>query len=146
MAALPVAKKCSPCSGASALFSSPSTPAKVGLSRRLVLPALVGAPLFLQQQAALAKDIPLFGLRKRVEEAEREVVQEVKELVKEGEQLVVEGEKEISSVVAPAAAAAAAAAPIDSPPPIYQAGAVAGAELVAVLVASSVVNGLVSEA
>eukprot|EP00250_Pteridium_aquilinum_P001171 c11381_g1_i1 orf=156-590(+) len=114
----------------------PSAPSKVAYLRRLLLPALVGAPFLLRQQAATAKDIPLFGIRKRVDEAEKVV----KELVKEGEQLVKEGEKEIGSVVAPVILST----PINSPPPTFQAAGVAGAELVAVLIASSVVNGLVS--
>ncbi|MCO5599106.1 hypothetical protein L7F22_053206 [Adiantum nelumboides] len=111
----------------SPISSSSTQPiSKIGYSRRLLLPGLICAPLLLQQQAATAKDIPLFGIRKRVEQAEKAVVKEVKELVKEGEQLVKEGEKEISNVVAPAAAAVASKPRIDSPPPAYQAAAVAG--------------------
>ncbi|KAI5082062.1 hypothetical protein GOP47_0001805 [Adiantum capillus-veneris] len=131
------------CASPSPASTATTAPAKLGYSRRLLLPGLVCAPLLLQQQAAMAKDIPLFGIRKRVEQAEKEVVKEVKELVKEGEQLVKEGEKEISSVVAPAAAAVASKPSFDSPPPAYQAAGVVGAELVAVLIASSVVTGLV---
>ncbi|KAH7316270.1 hypothetical protein KP509_21G086100 [Ceratopteris richardii] len=125
-----------------------SASAKLRLSRRLLLPSLVAAPLLLQQQSAFAKDIPLFGIRKRVEQAEKavekevkEIVKEGKELVKEGEDLVKEGEKELTA----AAAAVVSKPAIDSPPPAYQAAGVAGAELVAVLIASSIVNGLVSE-
>lgn len=117
----------------------------MGLSRRLALP-LLGLSLFLSSSPALAKDVPLFGFRKRVEQAEKAVVEEVKELVKGSENLVKGGEKEVSAVAgAVSAFATSPVEPGESLPPAYQAGAVAAAELVAVLVAASVVNGLVSE-
>lgn len=116
------------------------------VSRRLAMPLLGLSLLISSPRPAMAKDIPLFGIRKRVEQAEKEVVQEVQSLVKEGEQLVQEGEKEVASVAgAVTAVVSSPSAPGESPPPVYQAGAVLGAEFVAVLVASSVVNGLVSE-
>nr|AVX27674.1 hypothetical protein [Hymenophyllum caudiculatum] len=125
--------------------SSHAPPPQLGLSRRLALP-LLGLSLFLSSSPALAIDVPLFGIRKRVEQAEKAVVEEVKELVKEGGQLVKGGEKEVGAVAG--AVTAFATSPVEpggSLPPAYQAGAVAAAELVAVLVASSVVNGVVRE-
>eukprot|EP00249_Psilotum_nudum_P034580 c53804_g1_i1 orf=539-1012(-) len=97
---------------------------------------------------AIARDIPLFGIRKRVEKIEEAVVEEVQQLVMEGQeaaQLLQEGEKELSTVAAAAAASASASVKFNGFSPPIQAGAVVGAELLAVLIASSVVNGLARE-
>lgn len=124
--------------------SSPSP--QLGFSRRLVLPLLSIPPFLSLAQPSLALDVPLFGIRKRLEQAQKEVVQEVKELVKEGQQLVKEGEKEVGGMAG--AVSSFSTSPADagkSIPPAFQAAAVAGVELVAVLIASAVVNSIVSE-
>lgn len=81
--------------------------------------------------SANAKDIPLFGLRKRLEKAE-ELVKEGLETVEKGvetaEKGVVEAEKQIENAAESSGLA--------------QAGLVAGAELLGVLVATSIVNGI----
>lgn len=82
-----------------------------------------------------AQDIPLFGLRKSIRKAE----EEAEEIVKEGfeaadkgieatERGVVAAEKELETVLAFGGLA--------------QAGVVAGAELLGVVVATSIVNGI----
>ncbi|KMT08553.1 hypothetical protein BVRB_6g138330 [Beta vulgaris subsp. vulgaris] len=85
--------------------------------------------------SANAKDIPLFGLRKRLEKAEEkaeELVKEGLETVEKGvetaEKGVVEAEKQIENAAESSGLA--------------QAGLVAGAELLGVLVATSIVNGI----
>jgi len=65
-------------------------------------------------------------------------VEKAKELVKEGEQeveIVAETVKETAENLEKAA--------LEGPGPVVQAGVVAGAEVIGVLVASSVVNGIV---
>ncbi len=74
---------------------------------------------------------------------------EVKELVKEGEAEAQAVSGAVSGVVKTAVAdfsvtSSKGFSPEGGLPPAYQAGVVAGAELVAVLVASTVVNGLLS--
>ncbi|XP_042501199.1 uncharacterized protein LOC122079042 [Macadamia integrifolia] len=89
---------------------------------------------------AMAQDIPLFGLRKKLKKAE----EEAEEIVKEGIEAAEKGletaergietaEKEIIAVEAEAGFVFGGFA---------QAGVVAGAEFVGVLVATSVVNGI----
>jgi hypothetical protein len=111
---------------------------------------LASAPaLALREPSSLAQDIPLFGLRKKLKRAE----EEAQELVKEGfetaekgletagkgivtvergietaEKEIVTAEKEIEEAVSFGGLA--------------QAGAVAGAEVVGVLVATAIVNGI----
>ena len=110
---------------------------KVGLiPRRVVFPSLIALVPLLGAGAASAKDIPLFGIRRRnIEKVEREIVEEVKEIVKEGEELVIRGEKAVEE---------AADANV-APAPLLQAGTLVGAEILATLVASSLVNGLLGE-
>ena len=126
----------------SKLASSDSTASgpKVALiPRRIILPSLIALVPVLPLVgvgAASAKDIPLFGIRRRdVEKVEREVVEEVKEIVREGEELVSRGEKAVEE----------AADGNVAPTPLLQAGTLVGAEIVATLVASSLVNGLLGE-
>jgi hypothetical protein len=92
-----------------------------------------------------AANIGLFGIRKKLEKIEEEAA----EVVKEGEELV---EKEIktaekgieSAAAAVGAEAEAAGAGFQIAGDLVQAGAVAGAEAVGVLVGLSVVNGILT--
>nr|ABR17221.1 unknown [Picea sitchensis] len=115
---------------------NPPSPPIPSIPRRQVIP-LMGLSLLLNLSGpAQAKDIPIFGIKKmKVEEA----VEKAKELVKEGEQeveIVAETVKETAENLEKIAA-------LEGPGPVVQAGVVAGAEVIGVLVASSVVNGIV---
>ncbi|KAH7566490.1 hypothetical protein JRO89_XS08G0171400 [Xanthoceras sorbifolium] len=100
--------------------------------RKLLLFSLTVMPvLTARESACFAQDIPLFGLRKNLRQAEKEAV----EFVKEAERDIETAEKGIE----------AAEIGIESEVGfggLAQAGAVAGAEVVGVLVATAVVNGI----
>ncbi|PKU67142.1 uncharacterized protein LOC110097371 [Dendrobium catenatum] len=106
-------------------------------TRRLVLSS--PAIFLMLSSTAKAEDIPLFGLRKKLKNLEEDAV----EVVKEGEKVVEEGiaaaEKE---VVAAEEEIVAAAAGVGVFGDLAQAGVVAGAEVVGVLIGLSVVNGI----
>ncbi|GLJ52554.1 hypothetical protein SUGI_1118390 [Cryptomeria japonica] len=119
----------------------PSVQPISSISRRHVaVVPLVGLSLLLNfSQPAHAKDIPFFGIKK-LKKVEEEVVKEAQELVIEGEkgaEKVAEEVKEIAQELESEASL------FERPGAAVQAGVVAGAELVGVLVASSVVNSIV---
>lgn len=87
---------------------------------------------------AQAKDIPFFGIKK-LKKVEEEAVEKAKELVKEGEQEV----EKVAETVKETAENLETIAAFEGPGPVVQAGVVAGVEVIGVLVASSVVNGIV---
>lgn len=84
---------------------------------------------------ASAADIPLFGLRKKVETLEEAAV----EIIKEGEKAV---EKEIETAEKEVAAAETEVEKAIAASQVAQAGAVAVAEAAAVLIATSIVNAI----
>lgn len=100
--------------------------------RNLLFFSLTALPvLTARESASSAEDIPLFGLRKKLKQAEEEAVNIVKEVEKKietAEKRIETSEKEVETAASFGGLA--------------QAGAVAGAELVGVLVATSVVNGI----
>ncbi|XP_050205223.1 uncharacterized protein LOC126655210 [Mercurialis annua] len=113
------------------------------ISRRNLLYAVTAAPaLTLRDAPAKAQDIPLFGLRKKLKNAEKEAEELVKEGfetaekgletaergIKTAEEGIETAEKEIEEAVKFGG--------------LPQAGAVVGAEFIGVLVASSIVNGI----
>ncbi|XP_074580858.1 uncharacterized protein LOC141837336 [Curcuma longa] len=89
---------------------------------------------------ARSEDIPLFGIRKRIKKIE----EEAEEIVQEGEKAVQKGivaaEKEIQAAEEGIVASASLGLAGD----LLQAGAVAGAEAVGVLVSVSIVNGILA--
>jgi len=94
---------------------------------------------------AAAQDIPLFGLRKKLEQAEKQT----EELVKEGFEAAEKGvETAEKGIVAAEKGIEAAEKEIETAAESFglgapaQAGLVAGAELLGVVVASSVVKGI----
>ncbi|KAJ1692374.1 hypothetical protein LUZ63_009072 [Rhynchospora breviuscula] len=138
-------------SSASVRLSAISTPHR---RRSLLLFISLPAPFLAITSPSRAADIGLFGIRKRLEKIEEEAVEVVKEseklaadVVKVGEKAVEKkiktAEKEIESAAAAVAAeAGAAGAGFQIAGDLVQAGAVAGAEAVGVLVGLSVVNGI----
>ncbi|GKD34293.1 hypothetical protein Tco_1249802 [Tanacetum coccineum] len=104
--------------------------------RQLLFLMTTGTALTAMQGPSYAADIGLFGLRKKIEKVEEEAVEIVKEgfeSAEKGVEAIERGEKEIESEVS---------FELGSGGGLVQAGVVAGAELVAVLVATSVVNGI----
>lgn len=134
------------------LLLHPSLPSRRGAtvsnsSRRRSLLLLLSLPApFLAASVAppsKAADIGLFGIRKKLERIEKEA----EEVVKEGEELVEKeiktAEKEIESAAAAVEAEAeAAGVGFQIAGDLVQAGGVAGAEAVGVLIGLSVVNGI----
>ncbi|XP_042423168.1 uncharacterized protein LOC122010744 [Zingiber officinale] len=132
--------------------SPPPEPRQALGSRRqcLLLLALSSAAL---SSPARSEDIPLFGIKKRIkkiEEEAEEIVQEGEKAVEKGivaaekgivaaEQGIVAAEKEIQ-----AAEGIVASASLSLAGDLLQAGAVAGAEAVGVLVSVSIVNGILA--
>ncbi|KAG6533416.1 uncharacterized protein LOC121978123 [Zingiber officinale] len=125
--------------------SPPPEPRQAVGSRRqcLLLLALSSAAL---SSPARSEDIPLFGIKKRIkkiEEEAEEIVQEGEKAVEKGivaaEKGIVAAEKEIQ-----AAEGIVASASLSLAGDLLQAGAVAGAEAVGVLVSVSIVNGILA--
>lgn len=123
------------------------------VSRRGVFSFAALSLLLAASEKAEAKDIPLFGIKKRLEPLEKAIESEVTMIEKEGSDLLKLGEKEIGDMKNAIQGATTTATKIDvggnaglseGISPTVQAGGVVGAELFAVLVASSVVNGLIS--
>ncbi|KAF8015497.1 hypothetical protein BT93_H1114 [Corymbia citriodora subsp. variegata] len=99
--------------------------------------ALAAAP-----RPSAAQDIPLFGLRKKLKKAEEEAEEIVKEGFETAEKGIVAAEK---GIVAAEKGIETAEREIEAEVSfggLAQAGAVAAAEVVGVLVATSVVNGI----
>lgn len=86
-------------------------------------------------QIASAQDIPLFGLRKKLENVEKEA----EEILTEG---IETAEKGIESAETEIATAGTEIETVLGLGGLAQAGVVAGAEAVGVLVATSIVNGI----
>ncbi|XP_074276967.1 uncharacterized protein LOC141600621 [Silene latifolia] len=114
-----------------------SVPLRISASRRdfLVFTATTSLTAITLPFTANAKNIPLFGLRKKLEKAE-EIIEEGIESAEKGletaEKRVVEAEKEIE-------AAAEGGGIVGR---LTQAGIVAAAEVFGVVVATSIVNGI----
>ncbi|KAL5725336.1 hypothetical protein ACHQM5_008491 [Ranunculus cassubicifolius] len=108
------------------------------LSRRQSL-FIVTAPMSLavMELTAKAEDIGLFGLRKKLKKVEEEAVELVKEGVQGIENVEKEAEREIEQEKAALSSGGGEGA-------LAQAGLVLGVETVGVLVATSVVNGILA--
>lgn len=113
-------------------------------SRREVFSLATLSVLLFSADKAQAKDIPLFGIRKQLETAEKAVEGAEKAVEKEVKKLATQGGKELEAVSASVKEAVSDIEAEAAVSQLLQAGGVAGVELVAVLVASTVVNGLVS--
>lgn len=118
------------------------------LSRRRSLVFLTTA-LTARELPSMAQDIPLFGLRKKLKKAEEEAEELIKEGFEAAEKGIETAEKGIETAekgietaeksIATAEKEIEAAVSLNG---FTQAGAVAGAEVVGVLVATSVVNAI----
>ncbi|XVE87226.1 hypothetical protein DITRI_Ditri18aG0099200 [Diplodiscus trichospermus] len=132
-----------------AQVSNPASAVTLPSRRQLLFFLTATTALTIREPASNAEDIPLFGLRKKLKSAEEEAVEIVKEGfeaaekglesaekgivtvekgLKTAEKEIETAEKEIESAVSFGALA--------------QAGAVAGAEFLGVVVATAIVNGI----
>uniref|UniRef100_A0A7C9CWF5 Uncharacterized protein n=1 Tax=Opuntia streptacantha TaxID=393608 RepID=A0A7C9CWF5_OPUST len=122
-----------------------SPPRTAGRRDCLLLLTSTTALIAVKSPPAAAQDIPLFGLRKKLEQAEKQT----EELVKEGFEAAEKGvETAEKGIVAAEKGIEAAEKEIETAAESFglgapaQAGLVAGAELLGVVVASSVVKGI----
>ncbi|CAN1823200.1 hypothetical protein LINPERHAP1_LOCUS30271 [Linum perenne] len=112
-------------------------------SRRQMLFLLTAVPaLSMKESISRAQDIPLFGLKKKLKKAEEEAQQLVKEGFQTAEKGLETAEKGLQTAEIGLENAERGIENSLSFGGLAQAGAVAGAEAVAVLVATSVVNGI----
>ncbi len=117
--------------------------------RQLLFVLTVTPALTIRESASLAEDIPLFGLKKKLKKAEEEAEKLVKEGFETAEKGVETAEKGIETVergietaekgIETAEREIEGAVNFGG---LAQAGVVAGAEVVGVLVATSIVNGI----
>ncbi|XP_057529112.1 uncharacterized protein LOC130807791 [Amaranthus tricolor] len=92
--------------------------------------------------SAFAKDIPLFGLRKKIEKAEEQAEELVKESFENVEKGIENVEKGIETAEKGVVAAEKQFESAGSFGGFAQAGVVAGAEVFGVVIATSIVNGI----
>lgn len=90
----------------------------------------------------MAQDIPLFGLRKKLEKVEEEAEVVIKEGIESAEKGIEKVERGLETAEKGIETAEREIESAVSFGGLAQAGAVAGAEVVGVLVATSVVNGI----
>ncbi|KAK3223477.1 hypothetical protein Dsin_010502 [Dipteronia sinensis] len=107
--------------------------------RKLLFVSMTAMPvLTAMESACFAADIGLFGLRKKVRQAEKLAVKEAAKLVKEAEREIKTAEKKIETAEIEIETGVVGFGGL------AQAGVVAGAEVVGLLVATSVVNGILA--
>lgn len=112
-------------------------------SRRNLLFSLTAATVVTGlQPASMAETIPLFGIRKKLKKAEEEAVEIVKEGFETAEKGVEAAEKGLEAAEKGVETAEREIETAVSYNGVTQAGAVVAAEFVGVLVATSVVNGI----
>lgn len=112
-------------------------------SRRNLLFSLTAATVVTGlQPASMAENIPLFGIRKKLKKAEEEAVEIVKEGFETAEKGVDAAERGLEAAERGVETAEKEIVTAVSFNGLTQAGAVVAAEFVGVLVATSVVNGI----
>ncbi|KAL4360758.1 hypothetical protein GQ457_04G035390 [Hibiscus cannabinus] len=118
----------------------------VALSNRRQLLFFLGTAttLTVSEKKSIAEDIPLFGFRKKLKKAEEEAVEIVKEGIETAEKGLVTAEKEIITVEKKIETAEKEIGSAVSFGALAQAGTVAGAEFLGVVVATSIVNGILA--
>ncbi|XP_031484249.1 uncharacterized protein LOC116253539 [Nymphaea colorata] len=103
-------------------------------TRRQALTMVVGTGFagWWRMEPAKAENIPLFGIRKKLEKVEEAVEKEAEKVVEAAESEIRMAEEDLQMVVEGGGRTA----------DLWQAGAVVGAEVVGVVIATSVVNGI----
>ncbi|KAM7520543.1 hypothetical protein LguiB_019505 [Lonicera macranthoides] len=118
------------------------TPPRFASRRQLLLLLTATTALKAAELPARAEDIGLFGLRKKLKKAEEEAELIVKEGFESAEKGIEAAEKGIESAEKGIETAEKEIETAVSFSGLAQAGVVAGAEIIGVLVATSVVNGI----
>ncbi|XP_065873394.1 uncharacterized protein [Euphorbia lathyris] len=112
-------------------------------SRRQLIFLLTAAPaLTVRESASIAQDIPLFGLRKKLKKVEEETEELVKEGFETAERGIETAEKGIETVEKGIERTEREIEGAVNFGALAQAGTVAGAEVIGVVVATAVVNGI----
>ncbi|GMY11630.1 synechocystis YCF37-like protein [Fagus crenata] len=110
--------------------------------RQLLFLLTASTALTSRELPSVAQDIPLFGLRKKLKKAEEEAEEIVKEGFEAAERGLVTAEKGIVTAERGIETVESEIETVLSFGGLAQAGVVAGAEFVGVLVATSIVNGI----
>ncbi|XWS33698.1 hypothetical protein CRYUN_Cryun22dG0105300 [Craigia yunnanensis] len=122
--------------------SKPETVVSLPNRRQLLFFLTTTTALTVRESASNAKDIPLFGLRQKLKNAEEEAVEIVKEGFETAEKGLETAERGIITVEKGLKTAEKEIESAVSFGALAQAGAVAGAEFLGVVVATSIVNGI----
>ena len=110
--------------------------------RQLLFFLTTTTALTVRESVSNAEDIPLFGLRKKLKNAEEEAVEIVKEGFETAEKGIIKVEKGLKTVEKEIETAEKEIESAVSFGALAQAGAVAGAEFLGVVVATFIVNGI----
>ena len=123
------------CNARTPKSASPLLTAAIPNRRQLLFLSTAMTALTARELSANAQDIPLFGIRKKLAKVE----EEVKEIVNEGIETAEKGFETAEKGIESAEEEIETAVSFGG---LAQAGLVAGAEFVGVLVATSIVNGI----
>ncbi|GMI67270.1 homolog of Synechocystis YCF37 [Hibiscus trionum] len=124
--------------------SKPAPSVSLSNRRQLLFSLATTTALTVSEKKANAEDIPLFGFRKKLKKAEEEAVEIVKEGLVTAEKGLVTAEKEIFTAEKKIETAEKEIGSAVSFGALAQAGTVAGAEFLGVVVATSIVNGILA--
>ncbi|KAE8697338.1 Cold acclimation protein WCOR413 family [Hibiscus syriacus] len=120
-----------------AYASKPAPAVYLSNRRQLLFFLTTSTALTVTEKKSNAEDIPLFGFRKKLKKAEEEAVEIVKEGLETAGKEMFTVEKELKAAEKGIESAVSFSA-------LAQAGTVAGAEFLGVVVATSIVNGILS--
>uniref|UniRef100_A0A2N9IEZ3 Synechocystis YCF37 n=1 Tax=Fagus sylvatica TaxID=28930 RepID=A0A2N9IEZ3_FAGSY len=121
---------------------APRTATVISNRRQLLFLLTASTALTSRELPSVAEDIPLFGFRKKLKKAEEEAEEIVKEGFEAAERGLVTAEKGIVTAERGIETVESEIETALSFGGLAQAGVVAGAEFVGVLVATSIVNGI----
>ncbi|KAE8665933.1 hypothetical protein F3Y22_tig00112523pilonHSYRG00154 [Hibiscus syriacus] len=127
-----------------AYVSKPAPAVSLSNRRQLLFFLTTTTALNVTEKKSNAEDIPLFGFRKKLKKAEEEAVEIVKEGLETAEKGVVTAGIEIFTVEKELKTAEKEIESAVSFGALAQAGTVAGAEILGVVVATSIVNGILA--
>ncbi|KAL1538921.1 hypothetical protein AAHA92_27608 [Salvia divinorum] len=125
-----------------ALAAKHAAAALLPTRRQCLLLLTSAAALKAAELPSRAQDIPLFGLRKSLRKVEEEAEEIVKEGIEAADKGIVAAEKGIEATERGVVAAEKELETVLAFGGLAQAGVVAGAELLGVVIATSIVNGI----
>ncbi|KAE8727144.1 hypothetical protein F3Y22_tig00005929pilonHSYRG00266 [Hibiscus syriacus] len=124
--------------------SKPAPVVSLSNRRQLLFFLATTMTLTVTEKKSNAEDVPLFGFRKKLKKAEEEAVEIVKEGLETAEKGMVTAGKEIFTVEEELKTAEKKIESAVSFGALAQAGTVAGAEFLGVVLATSIVNGILA--